>query len=37
MRRSFPTFIPLTQAVLFLGALLAVQLVEGTDPVFALF
>jgi hypothetical protein len=36
MRIPCPTFIPLMHAFLFLGTLLVVQLVEGTDPVFAL-
>jgi hypothetical protein len=36
MRLPFPTSIPMMQALLFLGALLAVQLLEGTDPPFAL-
>lgn len=35
MRIPFPTSIPLIQAFLFFGFLLGVQLIEGTDPVFA--
>ncbi len=36
MRIPFPNFIPLTPLTIYLGVLLAVQLMEGTDPIFAL-
>ena len=36
MRIPFPTSIPMMQALLFFGGLLAVQLLEGTDPAFAM-
>src|SRR5580692_6731882 len=35
MRLPFPTSIPLIQALFFCAVLLTVQLLEGTDPIFA--